>query len=169
MKTYQTYPQYLADCTDRMVNSHRPPSVPYLWTCDTCGKASPHTDGHGVVGHAMRCYACCADHDRAEMFDRSKPFVCYLSSDGRHVTSWPGGILGDVTWSKESRTGFHGSKVTRVNVRDVHGGYWYGQGSGNGMCIKLYPMRDPDAPVLRKEVASKWKGHDHATRNNQNP
>lgn len=137
MKTYLTRSHYLEDCTNRTANSYMPPVGPYLWTCDTCGKVSPHTDGHGIMGHAMVCYGCCTEHDRMEMLDRSKPFVCYLSSDGKSVTSWPGGVLGRVTWRSESRTGWHGSKVTHIRVQDVHGALWHGSNSGNGMCITL--------------------------------
>ena len=32
--------------------------------------------------------------ERRELLDRSRPFTCYLSSDGRHVTGWKGNILG---------------------------------------------------------------------------
>ncbi len=74
--------------------------------------------------------------EKREMSDRSKPFCCYLSRDGRHVTGWKGNILGRVTWSSESRTG-----LTHVRVIDVHGAMWHGKGSGAGMCIRLHPSK----------------------------
>ena len=80
--------------------------------------------------------------ERRELLDRSKPFTCYLSSDGKHVTGWKGNILGTVTYESTSRTGFYGSKLTHIRVRDVHGAGWYGKGSGRGMCINLRPMKN---------------------------
>jgi hypothetical protein len=70
--------------------------------------------------------------------------MCYLSADMSHATGWKGSVLGTVTWSK--RIGLprwsyvHGSYWYAVNVRDVHGGMWYGRGSG-GICINLRPMK----------------------------
>ena len=79
--------------------------------------------------------------EKREMSDRSKPFCCYLSSDGRTVGGWKGNILGRVTWSSESRTGWHGSRLTHVRVTDVHGNSWHGKGAGSGMFIRLHPSK----------------------------
>jgi hypothetical protein len=78
---------------------------------------------------------------KREMLNRSKPFVCYLSTDGRHVTGWKGNIMGSVIRSSVSRTGWHGSTLTHVNVIDVHGGRWHGKGAGPGVCITLRPSK----------------------------
>ena len=75
------------------------------------------------------------------MMDRSKPFGCYLSTDGQHVTGWKGNILGRVTLSSVSRTGWHGNQLTHVRVIDNHGGHWHGKGAGRGMCITLRPSK----------------------------
>lgn len=86
---------------------------------------------------------------RRELLDRSKPFCCYLSSDGKHVTGWKGNILGDVTYSRTirlTRASFtHGSTIQCVRVRDVHGGYWYGRGNA-GIAIKLFPNKTKVQP-----------------------
>ena len=140
MKTYSLHSQYLADCTNRTPNSHKPPTGPYLWTCDACGKVSP-PGNYGVCKNSMLCYDCCTAADVAELLDRSKPFVGYLSSDCRQFTTWTGGLLGCVTRKSESRTGWYGAKLTHVRVRDVHGAMWHGKGSGAGMCITLRPMK----------------------------
>jgi hypothetical protein len=79
--------------------------------------------------------------EKREMLDRSKPFCCYLSSDGRTVGGWKGNILGRVTQSSESRTGWRGSRLTHVRVIDVHGNPWHGKGAGSGMCIRLHPSK----------------------------
>jgi len=80
-------------------------------------------------------------HERRELLDRSRPFTCYLASDGKHVTGWKGNILGTVTRESESRTGWHGSTLTHVRVIDCHGAEWHGKGAGRGMCITLRPCK----------------------------
>lgn len=75
--------------------------------------------------------------EKREMLDRTQPFTCYLSGDGKHVTGWKGNILGTVLTESTSRNGWHGSKVTHVNVRDVHGNLWHGKGAGRGICLTL--------------------------------
>jgi len=79
--------------------------------------------------------------ENREMLDRSKPFGCYLSTDGNHVTGWKGNILGRVTRSSVSRTGWHGSTLTHVNVIDNHGGRWHSKGAGRGISINLHPSK----------------------------
>lgn len=140
MKTYHTYPQYLADCTEVGPNSHRPPAAPYLWVCDRCGKASM-PGSYGLIGHSMHCYDCCHAMDVKHLLDRSKPFTGYLSSDGKRFTNWPGSPLGHVVHSSTYRTGWHESEITHVRVRDVHGSLWHGKGAGPGMFLKLRPMK----------------------------
>lgn len=79
--------------------------------------------------------------ERRELLDRSRPFACYLSSDGKHVTGWKGNILGTVTRESESRTGWHGSTITHIRATDCHGNEWHGKGAGRGMCITLRPCK----------------------------
>lgn len=75
-----------------------------------------------------------------ELLDRSKPYYCYISSDGKHVTDWKGNILGDVVYwnycklTRQSYT--HGKQYRTITVRDVHGNMWYGRGSP-GICVTL--------------------------------
>lgn len=77
--------------------------------------------------------------ERAELLDRTKPFGCYLSSDGRHVTGWKGNILGHaITWS--GRVGFCRDGCY-VKVTDIHGKQWHGKNSGKGMYITLRPTK----------------------------
>jgi len=75
--------------------------------------------------------------ERNKLLDRTKPFFCYLSGDGKHVTGWKGNILGDVIWHSVSCTGFNRSSITHIRVVDVHGAKWHGKGSGRGMCITI--------------------------------
>ena len=75
--------------------------------------------------------------ERRELLDRTKPFFCYLSSDGRSVTGWKGNVLGRATHEGKSSTGWHASSITHIRVTDCHGGMWHGKGAGRGMCITL--------------------------------
>lgn len=76
-----------------------------------------------------------------ELLDRSKPFYCYLSSDGKTVGGWKGNVLGRVI--VETYGGGFGSNrrthkgMVHIRVKDIHGGEWYGKGAGRGMCITL--------------------------------
>lgn len=79
--------------------------------------------------------------ERRELLDRSRPFTCYLSSDGKHITGWKGNILGTVTSESKSRTGWHGSYITHIRATDVHGNPWHGKGAGRGMCITIRASR----------------------------
>lgn len=77
---------------------------------------------------------------RRELLDRSKPYTCYLSSDGKHVTGWKNNVLGIVVdWCPcklTRRSYIHGKEYRSVSVVDVHGGKWYGRGSP-GIVITL--------------------------------
>ena len=75
--------------------------------------------------------------ERRELLDRTLPFTCYLSGDGKHVTGWKGNVLGRVVRESEARTGWHRSTITHVRVIDCHGNPWHGKGAGRGMCITL--------------------------------
>jgi hypothetical protein len=83
------------------------------------------------------------ERDKRELLDRSRPYTCYLSSDGRHVTNWIGRILGDVMQETLSKNGFNGSHIVSVRVRDIHGAWWHGRGSGRSMILNLRPMKEP--------------------------
>jgi DNA polymerase III epsilon subunit-like protein len=77
---------------------------------------------------------------RRALLDRSKPFTCYLSSDGKRITGWKDNTLGYVVYSKTCKLGrlsfTHGKEYRSIVARDIHGGLWYGRGSP-GICITL--------------------------------
>jgi hypothetical protein len=79
-----------------------------------------------------------------ELLDRSRPFGCYLSSDGKRATGWKGNTLGAVVHASPvtltRRSVWHGSHMLAVRVRDVHGAMWHGRGSP-GVLINLRPMK----------------------------
>ena len=78
--------------------------------------------------------------EKRELLDRSKPFGCYVSYDGKRVTGWKGNTLGHVTRSSSYRNNFH-AHILCVTVKDVHGSYWHGRGSGPGTAITLHPTK----------------------------
>lgn len=77
---------------------------------------------------------------RRELLDRTRPFICYVSNDGRNVTGWKGNFLGTITRDSVARltrwSHWHGQYIHCYRVRDVHGGHWYGRGSP-GIAITL--------------------------------
>ena len=119
--------------------------------CHECGNAGTEygysagvhvgdtRDGERIEQSPAVCYVCCHAHDVAQLQDRTKPFVAYVSCDGKSISNWPGANLGAVTAEWRTRSGF--ADVTCYQVRDVHGGRWYGKGSGRGMCITLRPCK----------------------------
>ena len=117
----------------------------------SCGHEPTATTGCGT-GYARThdgreiCYECADDEQRAHLLDR-EPTCAYLSTDGESVTTWSGGELGRVTWSRPARltrqSFTHDRRSYRsVNVRDVHGNFWTGRGSP-GVLIRLRPMKAP--------------------------
>ena len=84
--------------------------------------------------------------ERRALLDRSKPFVAYVSSDGKHVTGWKGNVLGAIVSTNQIRltrlSYTHGKHIYCYRVRDVHGAYWFGRGNP-GICITLRAMNAP--------------------------
>ena len=82
--------------------------------------------------------------EKRALLDRTRPFSCYLDSEGNHVTGWKGNVLGDVISSSTvrlTRTSYiHGKSMLSVKVKDVHGGLWYGRGSPS-IAITLRPYK----------------------------
>lgn len=105
----------------------------------SCGHPPTPTEGFGTgVGRLpdgrTLCYACCDEHAMNALLDRSKPFVAYVSNDGRTVTTWTGGHLGRIVQAlpcKLSRRSWthSDSSYRSLRVIDVHGNAWYGRGS----------------------------------------
>lgn len=77
---------------------------------------------------------------RRELLDRSKPFGCYVSEDGKYVTGWKSNKLGTITYLSRQRVGFCREGVY-IRVTDCHGGRWYGRGAGCGVYITLRPYK----------------------------
>lgn len=147
MKLYENHAQLVADSPKCGPNWHMPPVGDYLWRCDRCGKAAPRSEPCGITRAGFfHCYGCCHATDLEEMEKHAGPFVCYVSSDGRRVSNWPGGSLGTIVGYGESRAGWNGSTVARFRVLDPFGRWWTGRGAGRGIVCTLRPMRDPTEP-----------------------
>ena len=83
-----------------------------------------------------------AERSALEVYDwrnspRAERYVCYLSGDGKQLTTWTGDELATVTRETTSRTGFHGSTLTHIRAIAPDGSTWYGKGAGRGMCIMI--------------------------------
>lgn len=109
-----------------------------------CGHDVDATRGLGIgtgvcvtVDERRICYNCADDAERESMRE-GRPALAYLSSDGRNVTTWPGGILGTVT-RETVRTmyGFCRSERTFVRVTAFDGSAWHGSGIGRGCYVRL--------------------------------
>jgi hypothetical protein len=107
--------------------------------CDGCGGACVPTDcttGYGETRDGRRlCFDCCNAGERAE-FAAAETYCAYMSSDGRAITTWPGGELATVTYSARHRGGFGGEYFT-VDATAPDGARWYGRGGGPGMFVRL--------------------------------
>ena len=75
-----------------------------------------------------------------ELWDHSKPYVAYVSSDGGKITGWKGNELMTITRSTTYRltrqSYVHGDRIQSIVARDVHGALWYGRGNA-GMSIVM--------------------------------
>jgi hypothetical protein len=87
------------------------------------------------------CYPCADEHERQAMRDAAATpgaaFLAYVSSDGKSLTTWPGGILANVTGHTVARTGWNRSQVHRWWAVSPDGAHWYGSNAGEGMCIAV--------------------------------
>lgn len=115
----------------------------------SCGHhPSPHSytttgTAHLPDGQEV-CWKCADAMQREDLKDRSKPFVAYVSSDGKTITSWTGGHLMRVTRSTRCtltrQSWVHGKAYSSIRATDCHGGKWYGRGSP-GIAISLRPCK----------------------------
>lgn len=104
--------------------------------------------GNARIAHTGKriCYPC-ADRDTRENMRVTDKVVAYVSADGRQVTTWTGGLLGN-TWNVRignKRYGTFGpTSRVYVNVTDLYGGEWYGSGPHeNGQYVTLHRRKGP--------------------------
>ncbi len=104
--------------------------------CDCGHEPTPDGLGSGYArtadGRTM-CYLCADELQRLEMATVDR-FTAYVSSDGRTLTTWSGGVLGRCTlagrhpWSSERQY---------LRATDVHGNRWHGTGApGMYACLR---------------------------------
>lgn len=106
-----------------------------------CGhQPSPHGEHTTGTGHAPNgreiCWDCCNAEEKASMA-KAKHWMAYLSGDGKHITTWPGGILATVTdlWSVANNMA---GSLLRIRAVDDTGVRWYGTSPGKGMYCRLH-------------------------------
>ena len=120
-----------------------------------CGHpATPDTCGTGATGYAIEpstgatmCYPCSDERER-ELMTRANTFVAYVSTDGRALTTWPGGHLATIDPADAHQ---HGQRVytpsggmwTRYvwHATDIDGGRWTGVNGGPGLVIRVHRLR----------------------------
>ncbi len=139
-------------CSHQPIGGHRAGWILYTMKthCSDCNQPFPilpagHVGGTGyaILPNSRRiCYACADQRQIAELKDRTKPFVGYLSAN--KVTTWTGGQLMTVTRSRPCKltrpSWTHDAGSYRsIRAVDVHGGQWIGRGS-DGIAIKLQPV-----------------------------
>lgn len=112
-------------------------------TPDTCGT------GHAIdlTTGATRCYPCSDDHERDAM-TRAATFVAYVSTDGRALTTWPGGHLATIDPADAHQRGQRthtptGGTWTRHvwHATDAEGRRWFGVNDGPGLVIRVRRLR----------------------------
>ena len=126
--------------------THISPELGKLVTCVETGKqfvvardGCSFNYGHTSQGELLSDEGVDIRQHR-DLLNRTAPFFCYVSCDGRAIAGWKGNTLGRITWSNESRNNW-GAKLLHVRVVDVHGGMWHGKGAGTGVCITLHPSK----------------------------
>lgn len=113
---------------------------------DTPGQGAAGWNGYGTdpgTGRTM-CPLHIREAERIRMQDawaNRTTFVAYTSSDGRLITTWPGGELAKVVHSGVSNSGWNGSEIHTWRAVDPDGHTWYGRNGGNGMAITLRPAK----------------------------
>jgi hypothetical protein len=116
--------------------------------CHDCGAAIAKPDTVGPTGYALDgdgrkiCYPCSTRREREYMAGHDR-FTGYLSADGKTVQTWPGGIVGRVTYSRQhvGRIGGNSYGYCTVDVTAFDGARWYGRGQGPGMILRLRRRR----------------------------
>jgi hypothetical protein len=103
----------------------------------------PHTTGTARTQEGTEiCWDCALANERDALLTERK-FTAYLVRDAKSrewfVTTWPGGLLMDVTRIyKGRRATWRGYQPCYYfRARDVHGQDWVGQGEGEGVYCRL--------------------------------
>jgi hypothetical protein len=105
--------------------------------CGHVPTPTPHTTGVAETPSGFRmCYPCSERWERSAMANANEYFG-YISSDGKHLTTWTGGKLARVVTETNSRTGFHRSEIHNYRFVDDAGVRWYGKNAGRGMSIRV--------------------------------
>ena len=148
-----------------------PPTYPVI--CADCGKPIDRPEGTAVgtgyatvpgpsgklwdgneVANDVRyvCYPCADVRERNDLaaLKPGEAFGAYLAADGKHLTTWTGGVLARITSETTSRTGFHGTKLTHIQAVTPDGKRLHGKGSGRSMFIRIRAAKEPVTRTSRE-------------------
>lgn len=70
------------------------------------------------------------------------PYTAYLSSNGKHITTWMGDVLATITSvGKPARAFRNREKLTPFRARGIDGRTYYGRHNGPGMHLRMRPAK----------------------------
>lgn len=110
-----------------------------------CGHAAAPTrltPGYATTSDGRTvCYPCADELTRADIAT-SRVFGAYVAADGRHVTTWTGGLLARITEHGYSRAAGFGHGLHYYRARTPDGRVWHGRnGEGAGMYITMREVK----------------------------
>jgi hypothetical protein len=120
---------FIADC------GHLIPALPD----DHIGGTGYGLDAHGKT----RCYACCAEVDRAEMLKTSRAVLYFVNLQ---ITNWPGSLRFDafnITRSRGSGFG-HPYDIVTGRFRGPDGSLWVFRNAGDNQIARCRRLRTRD-------------------------
>lgn len=120
--------------------------------CTQCKGVFP-VPTEGATGYATKaddsiiCYDC-ATKEAIEDLKIETRLTAYVSGDNKHITTWSGGRLMDVTGMCARRAPFSkgfrtpsGERYYTIYATDVHGAKWIGTGTGGGMYCRMRKLK----------------------------
>lgn len=113
--------------------------IPGKIMCD-CGHVESYhshmTRGYGIDQNGKTsCYKCCLNVDIKELKETGK-VTAYISSDGKHITTWPGMILANITGKHTVNFGYCRDQISFDAIMP-DGTRVYGRGPGAGMYCRV--------------------------------
>lgn len=137
-------PSICADCGAETGGPSRPSSVPV----EHVPNGPPVAIGTGYAtlpSGARVCYPCADARQRADLADPSTTvYTGYVSADGARLTSWTGGTLARIIWTKKGARDYRRNLspcAISYRIETPDGRRWHGRGSGPGMCLTVRLMR----------------------------
>lgn len=93
-----------------------------------------------------------AEEVKAFKVSEPVPHVCYLSSDGKHLTTWMGDKLATITSVGRAQRGFNGASLISFHAIGINGAWYHGKHNGPGMSLRIRPMKKQGNTQLAEHV-----------------